>query len=39
MIFKPDENRIVEKEENGKQVKYRIIVDPETGDSLKKIYL
>jgi hypothetical protein len=38
MIFNADQNRIVEKVENGKQVKYRIIVDPNTGDSLNKIY-
>lgn len=39
MIFNQDNNRVVEKEENGKQVKYKIIVDPDTGTSLKKIYL
>jgi hypothetical protein len=39
MIFKPNENRIVQKIEDGKEVKYRIIINPETGDSLKKIYL
>lgn len=39
MKLNVDGNRVVEKEENGKQVKYKVIVDPDTGDSLKKIYL
>jgi hypothetical protein len=38
MIFNADQNRIIEKVENEKQVKYRIIVDPNTGDSLNKVY-